>query len=240
MVQIKFSEDFNEQPALIKAIGLGGAGGNAVNRMIESGLAWNSSRQHRQPGPAAEPSAHSAATGRTDHQKDSGGRQPILGRQATEGKPRPHSGGLDRGGYGVRHRGHGRGHGHGSAPVVAQIARELDPKPSSWRLSRGLFDFEGQVQKNQGDQGIEELRPTSTTMLAIPNDRLFDIIESTTSPRGLPHGRQRPAGRRCKPSRTSSPDTDSSASISLTCAASCPARARPSWAWASRTGTAAR
>src|ERR1044071_7733428 len=38
MVQIKFSEDFNEQPANIKVIGLGGAGGNAVNRMIEAGL----------------------------------------------------------------------------------------------------------------------------------------------------------------------------------------------------------
>ena len=86
MVQIKFSEDFNEQPALIKVIGLGGAGGNAVNRMIESGLshvefiAANTDSQalRRNRAPIRLQLGERITKGLGV------GGNPVLGRQATE------------------------------------------------------------------------------------------------------------------------------------------------------------
>ena len=184
MVQIKFSEDFNEQPALIKVIGLGGAGGNAVNRMIESGLshvefiAANTDSQalRRNRAPIRLQLGERITKGLGV------GGNPILGRQATEESRDRIREVLTGADMVFVTAGMGGGTGTGSAPVVAQIARELDPKPLVVAVVTRPFDFEGQVRKNQGDQGIEELRPHVDTMLAIPNDRLFDIIdESTTS-----------------------------------------------------------
>lgn len=184
MVQIKFSEDFNEQPALIKVIGLGGAGGNAVNRMIESGLshvefiAANTDSQalRRNRAPVRLQLGERITKGLGV------GGNPILGRQATEESRDRIREVLTGADMVFITAGMGGGTGTGSAPVVAQIARELDPKPLVVAVVTRPFDFEGQVRKNQGDQGIEELRPHVDTMLAIPNDRLFDIIdESTTS-----------------------------------------------------------
>ncbi len=110
------------------------------------------------------------------------GGNPILGRQATEESRDRIREVLTGADMVFITAGMGGGTGTGSAPVVAQIARELDPKPLVVAVVTRPFDFEGQVRKNQGDQGIEELRPHVDTMLAIPNDRLFDIIdESTTS-----------------------------------------------------------
>ncbi|TXH23751.1 MAG: cell division protein FtsZ [Elusimicrobia bacterium] len=184
MVQIKFSEDFNEQPALIKVIGLGGAGGNAVNRMIESGLshvefiAANTDSQalRRNRAPIRLQLGERITKGLGV------GGNPVLGRQATEESRDRIREVLTGADMVFVTAGMGGGTGTGSAPVVAQIARELDPKPLVVAVVTRPFDFEGQVRKNQGDQGIEELRPHVDTMLAIPNDRLFDIIdESTTS-----------------------------------------------------------
>ena len=184
MVQIKFSEDFNEHPALIKVIGLGGAGGNAVNRMIESGLshvefiAANTDSQalRRNRAPVRLQLGERITKGLGV------GGNPILGRQATEESRDRIREVLTGADMVFITAGMGGGTGTGSAPVVAQIARELDPKPLVVAVVTRPFDFEGQVRKNQGDQGIEELRPHVDTMLAIPNDRLFDIIdESTTS-----------------------------------------------------------
>jgi len=184
MVQIKFSEDFNEQPALIKVVGLGGAGGNAVNRMIESGLshvefiAANTDSQalRRNRAPIRLQLGERITKGLGV------GGNPVLGRQATEESRDRIREVLTGADMVFITAGMGGGTGTGSAPVVAQIARELDPKPLVVAVVTRPFDFEGQVRKNQGDQGIEELRPHVDTMLAIPNDRLFDIIdESTTS-----------------------------------------------------------
>ncbi len=107
---------------------------------------------------------------------------PCLGRQATE-ESRDRLAEVMTGADMVFvTAGMGGGTGTGSAPVVAQIAKSLNPAPLVVGVVTRPFDFEGMVRKNQADQGIEELRNHVDTLLAIPNDRLFEIIdESTTS-----------------------------------------------------------
>jgi cell division protein FtsZ len=183
MVQIKFSEDFNEQPASIKIIGLGGAGGNAVNRMIEAGLshvefiAANTDSQalRRNKAPVRLQLGERITKGLGV------GGNPVLGRQATE-ESRDRLAEIMTGADMVFvTAGMGGGTGTGSAPVVAQIAKSLNPAPLVVGVVTRPFDFEGMVRKNQADQGIEELRTHVDTLLAIPNDRLFDIIDQNTT-----------------------------------------------------------
>ncbi|MBK8575807.1 MAG: cell division protein FtsZ [Elusimicrobia bacterium] len=184
MVQIKFSEDFNEQPAAIKIIGLGGAGGNAVNRMIEAGLSHvefitantDSQALRRNKAPVRLQLGERITKGLGV------GGNPVLGRQATE-ESRDRLTEIMTGADMVFiTAGMGGGTGTGAAPVVAQIAKSLTPAPLVVGVVTRPFDFEGMVRKNQADQGIDELRNHVDTLLAIPNDRLFEIIdESTTS-----------------------------------------------------------
>ncbi|MBL8024329.1 MAG: cell division protein FtsZ [Elusimicrobia bacterium] len=183
MVQIKFSEDFNEQPASIKIIGLGGAGGNAINRMIEAGLshvefiAANTDSQalRRNKAPVRLQLGERITKGLGV------GGNPVLGRQATE-ESRDRLAEIMTGADMVFvTAGMGGGTGTGSAPVVAQIAKSLTPAPLVVGVVTRPFDFEGMVRKNQADQGIEELRAHVDTLLAIPNDRLFEIIDQNTT-----------------------------------------------------------
>jgi cell division protein FtsZ len=184
MVQIKFSEDFNEQPASIKIIGLGGAGGNAVNRMIEAGLSHvefitantDSQALRRNKAPVRLQLGERITKGLGV------GGNPVLGRQATE-ESRDRLLEIMTGADMVFiTAGMGGGTGTGSAPIVAQIAKSLNPAPLVVGVVTRPFDFEGMVRKNQADQGIDELRNHVDTLLAIPNDRLFEIIdEGTTS-----------------------------------------------------------
>ncbi len=183
MVQIKFSEDFNEQPASIKIIGLGGAGGNAINRMIEAGLSHvdfitantDSQALRRNKAPVRLQLGERITKGLGV------GGNPVLGRQATE-ESRDRLLEIMTGADMVFiTAGMGGGTGTGSAPVVAQIAKSLNPAPLVVGVVTRPFDFEGMVRKNQADQGIEELRNHVDTLLAIPNDRLFEIIDENTT-----------------------------------------------------------
>src|SRR4051812_3411130 len=75
--------------------------------------------------------------------------------------------------------GEGGGTGSGAAPVVARIARELGA------LTVGIvttpFKFEGSRRKKQADEGVELLRQSCDTLIVIPNDRLLEVHEKTTS-----------------------------------------------------------
>ena len=183
MVQIKFTQEFNEQPANIKVMGLGGAGGNAINRMIEAGLshvefiAANTDSQalRRNLAPVRLQLGETATKGLGV------GGNPALGRQATEESRDRVQEILTGADMVFITAGMGGGTGTGSAPLVAQIAKSLDPKPLVVGVITRPFEFEGLVRKNQADQGIEELRPHVDTLLAIPNDRLFEIIDENTT-----------------------------------------------------------
>ena len=131
MVQIKFTQEFNEQPANIKVMGLGGAGGNAINRMIEAGLshvefiAANTDSQalRRNLAPVRLQLGETATKGLGV------GGNPSLGRQATEESRDRIQEILTGADMVFITAGMGGGTGTGSAPLVAQIAKSLDPKP---------------------------------------------------------------------------------------------------------------
>jgi cell division protein FtsZ len=183
MVRIKFAEDFNDQPAVIRVIGLGGAGGNAVNRMIEAGvshvefIAANTDSQvlRRNLAPARVQLGERISKGLGV------GGNPVLGRQAAEEsreRLREVMAGAD---MIFVTAGMGGGTGTGAAAVVAEIARSLDPAPLVVAAVTRPFEFEGLIRKNQADNGIKELRAHVDTLLTIPNERLFDIIDEKTT-----------------------------------------------------------
>ncbi|MGQ0645131.1 MAG: cell division protein FtsZ [Elusimicrobiota bacterium] len=183
MVKIKFADDFHDQPALIRVIGLGGAGGNAVNRMIEAGishvefLAANTDSQalRRNRAPVRLQLGEQITKGLGV------GGNPSLGRQAAEESRERIKESLSGADMVFVTAGMGGGTGTGTAPVVAQIAKSLNPAPLVVGVVTRPFEFEGLVRKSQADAGIRDLRPHVDTLLAIPNERLFDIIDEKTT-----------------------------------------------------------
>lgn len=182
MTRIKFTEDFKEQPAVIRVIGMGGAGGNAVNRMIQADVSQiefivaNTDAQalRRNLAPVRIQIGERLTKGLGV------GGNPTLGRQAaeeSEDRLREVIAGAD---MLFVTAGMGGGTGTGSAPVAARIAKSLNPSPLVIAVVTRPFEFEGLVRANQANSGIEELRPYVDTLLVIPNDRLFEIIDEKT------------------------------------------------------------
>jgi cell division protein FtsZ len=183
MVRIKFAEDFTEQPANIRVIGLGGAGGNAVNRMIEAGIsnvefiAANTDSQalRRSLAPIRVQIGEKISKGLGV------GGNPVIGRQAAEESRERLKEVLAGADMVFVTAGMGGGTGTGSAAVVAQIAKSLNPAPLVVGVVTRPFEFEGLVRKSQADNGVRDLRAHVDTLLAIPNERLFDIIDEDTT-----------------------------------------------------------
>ncbi len=182
MTRIKFTEDFKEQPAVIRVVGLGGAGGNAVNRMIEADVAHiefiaaNTDAQalRRSLAPVRIQIGERLTKGLGV------GGNPSIGSQAaeeSEERLKEIASGAD---MLFVTAGMGGGTGTGSAPVMAKLAKSLNPAPLVIGVVTRPFQFEGLVRSNQASAGIEELRPYVDTLLVIPNDKLFEIIDEKT------------------------------------------------------------
>lgn len=180
MVRIKFTEDFKEQPAVIKVIGVGGAGGNAINRMVEAGvrgvelIAANTDAQDLRRNLASV----RVQIGDNLSRGLGVGGDPSKGRQAaleSQEQIREVLSGAD---MVFITAGMGGGTGTGAAPIVAQVAKELGA------LTIGVvsrpFEFEGRIRAAQAEAGIKEIRAFVDTLLIIPNDRLFAIIDEKT------------------------------------------------------------
>ena len=168
--------------AVIKVVGVGGGGTNAVNRMVDAGLkgvefiAVNTDAQAllmcdadvkihigskitRGLGAGADPSiGQEAATESRDELKEAlKGADMVF---VTAGK--------------------GGGTGTGAAPVIAEIARE-DLKALTVGVVTRPFNFEGRKRAEQAQAGIAELREKVDTLIIIPNDRLLQVVEKRTS-----------------------------------------------------------
>jgi cell division protein FtsZ len=167
--------------AVIKVIGVGGAGINAVNRMIDAGItqvefvAVNTDIQALQVSDAPV----KIHIGRELTQGLGSGSDPEIGRRAAEedfDELRQELRGADMVFVAA---GEGGGTGSGAAPVVAKIARELGA------LTVGIvttpFKFEGSKRRGQAEKGIAELRAACDTTIVIPNDRLLEVLERSTS-----------------------------------------------------------
>ncbi len=171
----------NSYYALIKVVGVGGGGVNAVNRMIEAGLkgvefiAMNTDSQA-----LLASDADVKLTIGGDLTRGLGaGSNPEIGRQAAE----DHRANIEEVLKGADMvfitAGKGGGTGTGAAPVVAEIARSLGALTIA--VVTRPFSFEGRKRATQADQGIEKLREKVDAIIVIPNDRLLSVSNDKTT-----------------------------------------------------------
>lgn len=167
--------------AVIKVVGIGGGGVNAVNRMIEQGL---KGVEFIAINTDAQALLMSDADVKLDVGRDStrglgAGADPEVGRKAAE-DAKDEIEELLRGADMVFvTAGEGGGTGTGGAPVVGSIARKLGA------LTVGVvtrpFSFEGKRRSNQAENGIAALRESCDTLIVIPNDRLLQMGDAAVS-----------------------------------------------------------
>ncbi len=179
-MKLKINEEFN-QSANIKVIGLGGGGGNAVNRMILSNfkgvdfIAINTDVQALKASIAYQ----RLQIGEKLTKGLGVGGNPEVGRQAAEESIDEIKQILKGTDMLFITAGLGGGTGTGGAPVVAEISRSLGI------LTVGVvtkpFMFEGKVRAQQAEEGLQKLRAKVDTLIIIPNQRLFSVIDKNTS-----------------------------------------------------------
>jgi cell division protein FtsZ len=167
--------------AVIKVVGVGGAGLNAVDRMIDAGLAQvefiavNTDIQQLRMSDAPV----KIHIGRELTEGLGSGADPDLGRSAAEEAYDQLKNALRGSDMVFVTAGEGGGTGSGAGPVVARIARELGA------LTVGIvttpFRFEGTRRRGTAEQGVEELRRNCDTVIVIPNERLLEVLDKTTS-----------------------------------------------------------
>lgn len=166
--------------AKIKVVGVGGAGGNAVNRMIEAGLsgvefiAINTDAQvleHNRAGKKVQ-------IGKRVTKGLGAGANPEIGRKAVE-EDRDEVAEVLKGADMVFiTAGMGGGTGTGAASVIADIARKQDAL--SVAVVTKPFNFEGQKRIEKAEIGLEELKAAANTLISIPNERLLSIVDKST------------------------------------------------------------
>ncbi|MGE5632993.1 MAG: cell division protein FtsZ [Caulobacteraceae bacterium] len=167
--------------AQIKVVGVGGAGNNAVNRMINSGLkgvefyAINTDKQALYMSLAP----NKIQIGEKLTKGLGAGANPEIGKRAAEESYEDIKKMLDGADMVFVTAGMGGGTGTGAAPVVAQVAKELGI------LTVGVvtkpFGFEGKVRKMQAEKGLGDLKDKVDTLVTIPNDRLLQIVDKKAS-----------------------------------------------------------
>ena len=172
----------SEHLAVIKVVGVGGGGTNAVNRMVEAGLkgvefiAVNTDKQALLLS-SADKTIH---IGEELTRGLGAGANPEIGCQAAEESRAEIREALAEADMVFVTAGEGGGTGTGAAPVVAEIARE-----EIGALTVGVvtkpFGFEGRLRRNQAEQGCDLLSQKVDTLIVIPNDRLLEVIDKKTS-----------------------------------------------------------
>ena len=167
--------------AVIKVVGVGGGGGNAVNRMIDAGLKGVEFV-------AVNTDAQSLLISDADVKLDLGrqltrglgaGSDPDVGRQAAEDHRDEIEEVLKGADMVFITAGEGGGTGTGGAPIVAEIARGLGALTIA--IVTRPFSFEGRRRAVQADAGIQRLREKVDTLIVIPNDRLLDVADEKSS-----------------------------------------------------------
>jgi cell division protein FtsZ len=165
----------------IKVVGVGGAGTNAVNRMVDEGIrgvefiAVNTDTQALEMCDA-DVKVH---IGQEITHGLGGGSDPEVGRAAMEASRDQVKQALRGSDMVFITAGEGGGTGTGAAPVVAAVARELDALTVA--VVTRPFTFEGRKRGQQAGDGVEQLRRVADAVIIIPNDRLLDVVERNTT-----------------------------------------------------------
>lgn len=170
-----------DNAANIKVIGVGGAGSNAVNRMIAAGLNgiefWSCNTDHQALELSAAKNRLQIGTKLT--RGLGAGGNPSVGQKAAEESREELAVALDGADMVFIAAGMGGGTGTGAAPVVAEVAKEAGA------LTVGVvtkpFLFEGRRRGNQAESGIEEIRSRVDTLIVIPNQRLLEVVDHRAS-----------------------------------------------------------
>ena len=174
-------DSLSEQKANLKVVGVGGAGGNAVNRMITSGMAGvdfiaiNTDAQDLDNNPAE----HKIQIGKNLTKGLGAGANSNVGRNAAEADSEVIHNLLEGADMAFITSGMGGGTGTGAAPMIAQISRELGI------LTVGIvtlpFKFEGPKRYNRALEGIAEMKKSCDTLIAIPNQKLLSVVDKSTT-----------------------------------------------------------
>ena len=174
-----FSEDFTNY-AKIKVVGVGGGGGNAVNRMIEAGLkgvefvAINTDAQVLDQSLA--PTKVQIGRGVTDGL--GAGANPEVGKKAIEENREEVIEAIGKPNMVFITAGMGGGTGTGAAPIVAEIAKAAGALTVA--IITKPFRFEGGKRIKRAEVGLQELFTKADTMITIPNERLLEIVDKKT------------------------------------------------------------
>jgi len=167
--------------AKMKVIGVGGAGGNAVNRMIADGLGGVEFISVNTDAMALDNNRaeNRIQIGEKITKGLGAGANPDVGRLAMEEDRDKIAAVLDGTDMLFITAGMGGGTGTGGAPVVAEIAREMDILTVA--IVTRPFIFEGKVRDRNARRGIDDLRNSVDTIIVIPNQKLLSIVDRATS-----------------------------------------------------------
>jgi len=173
--------NLSEQKANLKVIGIGGAGGNAVTRMITTGMkgvdfiAVNTDAQDLDNNPSEQ----KIQIGKNLTKGLGAGANSNVGREAVEADSEAIAALLDGADMVFITAGMGGGTGTGAAPVIAQVSREMGI------LTVGIislpFNFEGPKRMNRALEGLSEMKKSCDTVIAIPNQKLMTIVDKSTT-----------------------------------------------------------
>jgi cell division protein FtsZ len=169
------------QTALMKVVGVGGGGGNAVNRMIDEDLegvefiSVNTDAQALQ----SNKSGHKVQIGKKLTRGLGAGARPEVGRAALEENRDDVRRALDGADLVFVTCGMGGGTGTGAAPLIGAMAREMGALTIA--IVTKPFLFEGKRRMLQAEAGLEELRDAVDTMIVVPNERLLSVVGKGTS-----------------------------------------------------------
>ena len=179
--RLERARDTSSYLAVIRVVGVGGAGLNAVDRMIDAGItqvefmAVNTDIQQLQMCDA--PTKVHIGSELTEGLGS--GADPEIGRHAAEDGYDSIKRALRGSDMVFVTAGEGGGTGSGGAPIVARVARELGA------LTVGIvtmpFKFEGSRRRKQAEDGVQALREACDTLIVIPNDRLLEVLDRSTS-----------------------------------------------------------
>jgi cell division protein FtsZ len=179
--RLERARDTASYSAIIRVVGVGGAGLNAVDRMIDAGItqvdfiAVNTDIQQLQMSDAAT----KIHIGSELTEGLGSGADPEIGRQSAEDGYDAIKRSLRGSDMVFVTAGEGGGTGSGAAPIVARVAREVGA------LTVGIvtmpFKFEGSRRKKQAEDGLAALREACDTLIVVPNDRLLEVLDKSTS-----------------------------------------------------------
>jgi cell division protein FtsZ len=167
--------------ATIKVVGVGGAGNNGINRMIDAGvrgvefISVNTDRQALELSKAST----KIQIGEKLTRGLGAGANPEIGKCSAEESRAEIAEALKGADMVFVTSGMGGGTGTGAAPIVAEVSKQMGILTVA--VVTKPFPFEGKRRMNQADVGVNELRETVDTLITIPNEKLLQVVEKNTS-----------------------------------------------------------